>query len=213
MLARNDERLDRGASEAAVDRRPNDDVRRPRTGGDEDLLAIEHVLVAVEGGGGGDRGGVRAEARLGDGHGGPHLAESCELLVGRHRSDGGVTQALVGQGQHQADVAVGGLHRVDDRLHVAAVDDSALGALLHRVTATAGRTRTRCSRGCQPVVEGGERVQLNRVCMLGEVVLAGNRPEHLEGGLPRLVDVHGELLREFETDSHDCAFSLPGRRP
>ena len=42
---------------------------------------------------------------LGDGHRGPHLAETRELLVGGHAGDGGVAQALVGDRQHQRDVA------------------------------------------------------------------------------------------------------------
>ena len=94
VLARNDERLDRRAAHGLVQRRPHHDVGGARAGGDEDLLAVDHVLIAVERGGGRDRGRVGAEARLGDRHRGPHLAEPLELLVGRDAGDRRVAQPL-----------------------------------------------------------------------------------------------------------------------
>ena len=45
--------------------------RGPRTCGDEDLLAVDHILVAVEHRGRRHRRGVRAEAGFGDRHCGP----------------------------------------------------------------------------------------------------------------------------------------------
>ena len=71
MFARHDERLDRRPAQRLVERRPHHDVGGPRTGGDEDLLAVDDVLVAVEFGGRGHRGRVGAEARFGDRHRGP----------------------------------------------------------------------------------------------------------------------------------------------
>ena len=54
---------------------------RALAGGDVDLLAVEHVLVAVEHRGGADRGRVRARLGLGDRHRRPAAGEALELLV------------------------------------------------------------------------------------------------------------------------------------
>ena len=105
MFARHDERLDRRAAQRLVQRRPHHDVGGARTGGDEDLLAVDDVLVAVEGRRGGHRRRVGAETGLGDGHRGPHLAETFELFVGGHAGDRGVAEALVGHRQHQRHIA------------------------------------------------------------------------------------------------------------
>jgi hypothetical protein len=127
-VTRNDERLDGRSTLRLVDRRPHDDVRRTLTGGDEDLLAVENPLVAVENGGGGHCGGVGTETRFGDGHRGPHLAETFELFVGGHCGDRGVAEPLVGDREHESYVAPRCFERVEERRHVAAVGVAALGA-------------------------------------------------------------------------------------
>jgi hypothetical protein len=48
VVALDDERLDRLAALAAVKRGPHHDQLGAIAGGDEDLLAVEHVLLAVE---------------------------------------------------------------------------------------------------------------------------------------------------------------------
>ena len=63
VVALDDERLDRRAAPGAVERRPHDDQVGAVAGGDVDLLAVEHVVVAVEDRGRADRGGVRARPR------------------------------------------------------------------------------------------------------------------------------------------------------
>ena len=51
-----------------VDRRPHHDALGAAAGGDEDLLAVQHPLVAVEHGGGAHARRIGAAARLGDRH-------------------------------------------------------------------------------------------------------------------------------------------------
>ena len=95
---RHDEGLDAAAAGALVDGGPHHDeapghLARAFAGGAEDLGAVQHPLVAVELGGGLDRGGVASGVRLGDGHRAPdRVAVALEgreeaqlLLVGAGR--------------------------------------------------------------------------------------------------------------------------------
>ena len=52
----------------------------------------------------------------------------------------------------------------------------------------------------------GQRVQLDGVGVLGEVVLARDRPQHLGGALVGLLDDRLQLLRQFQIDCHDESF-------
>ena len=111
---RHDERLDRGAAQRLVERRPHHDGVGPLAGGDVDLLAVEDVVVAVERRGRRDVGGVGAGARLGDRHRGPEPGEPPRLLLVGHRRDGGVAEALARQREQQTGVAPAHLR---DRQH------------------------------------------------------------------------------------------------
>src|SRR5690606_2387747 len=62
----------------------------------------------------------------------------------------------------------------------------------------------------QPVQQCGEHVEFGGVRMLGTVVLTRDRPEHLGGGLPGLVDEGLGLLRDFEIDH---AVTTPSMTP
>ena len=62
------ERLDAGAPGRRVDRRPHHHALGAAAGGDEDLLAVEHPVVAVERRGGAHQRRIGAAARLGDRH-------------------------------------------------------------------------------------------------------------------------------------------------
>ena len=94
----------------AVQRGPHHEQVGALARGHVDLLAVEHVLVAVEHRGGADGGRVRAGLRLGDGHAGPQAVVALGLLLVRHRGDRRVAQALARQRQQQADVAPAQLH-------------------------------------------------------------------------------------------------------
>ena len=98
VVALDHERLDRGAALAAVERGPHHDQLGAVARGDEDLLAVEHVLarLLVQRGGGADRGGVRAGLGLGDRHRGPLAAEALQLLLVGHGGDRGLAEALAG---------------------------------------------------------------------------------------------------------------------
>ena len=52
------------------------------------------------------------------------------------------------------------------------------------------------------VDQGGEHVELLRILVLGDVVLARVHAEHVLGDLVRLADEAAELLRDFEVDRH-----------
>src|SRR5699024_285883 len=196
-LARHDERLDGGAALALVDGRPHDDVVGTGAGGDEDLGAVEHVLVAVEPRRGGHGGRVGAEVGLGDGHGRPHAAEPLELLVAGDGGDRRVAEALAGDRQRQADVAPAGLDDVEQRLHVAAVLNS---LVLGLVAPAGGRAGGRLPGVLHGLDHGLERVELDGVLVLREVVLAGDGAEDLRGDLAGLVGAGLEPLGEFEVD-------------
>ena len=196
VIERNDERLDRRTAGGLVHGRPHDDVVGARAGGDEDLRAVDDVLVAIELRGRGHGGRVRTERRLGDGHRGPHVAEALELLVIGDSGDGGVTEALVGDRQGEPDVAEAGFHDIEQRHHVAAV----LVALGLLVAAAALRARSRLTRVFHRGHEVGEGVELDWVLVLGEIVLARHWTEDLRSYLVRLILRRLQLLRKFEID-------------
>ena len=75
VVALDHERLDRGAALLAIERGPDHDQLGPVAGGHEDLLAVQHVLVALERCGRPDRRGVRSGLGLGDRHRRPLAAE------------------------------------------------------------------------------------------------------------------------------------------
>ena len=163
----------------AVERGPDDDQVGAVAGGDEDLLAVEDVLVAVELGGGADRGRVRAGLRLGDRHRRPLAAVALELLVGRDRGDRRVAEALARHREQQADVAPAEL---DDAEHGREVGAVAVALVRRRLArgARRRRRRRRCRRPrSSPSISDGEHVELLRIGVLGLVVLARDRPEHL----------------------------------
>lgn len=207
MIARHDERLDGGATLALVEGGPHNDMVGSLARGHEDLGAVEHVLVAVEAGGGGHCRRVGTEVRFGDGHGGPHAAELLHLLLVRHGGDRGVAQALAGDREREADVSPAGLDDVEQRLHVAAVGHAlALGG----TAGPHGGTGGGLSGVLHGLHHGFEGVQLDGVLVLREVVLAGDRAEDLGGDLAGLVGTHLEPLGKFEVDHGQ--WSLDPRR-
>ncbi len=188
-----DERLDRGAALGAVERGPDDDEVGALAGGDVDLLAVEDVLVAVEHGGGANRGGVRAGLGLGDRHRGPAAVEALQLLLVGDGGDRGVAEALARHREQQPDVAPAQLHDAEHRRHVRAVAVGAVAGL--RVAAHAGGAGAGVAAGVHAVDHRGEHVELLGVLVLGEVVLARDRTEDLGGDLVGLADERRELLR------------------
>ena len=118
---RDEERLDRGAAERQIERRPHDDRVRALARGHEDLLAVEHPLLAVEARGRADRGRVGAGARLGDRHRDPLIAVLRLLLLGADRGERGVAEALARNRQREADVAARELDHAEHGGHVRAV--------------------------------------------------------------------------------------------
>ena len=85
--ALDDERADRGTPARAVERGPDDDELGALAGRHEDLLAVEHVLVAVEHSRRAYRSRVRAGLGLGDRHRSPAPAVARQLLVARDGRD------------------------------------------------------------------------------------------------------------------------------
>ncbi|CAB4727648.1 unannotated protein [freshwater metagenome] len=196
---RDHERLDRSATQLAVQRRPDDDVVGAVTGGDVDLLAVDDVLVAVERGRRLDVRRVGAGAGLGDGHAGPDALEALELLVVGHGGDGGVAQALARHREQQTDVTPAHLGDRHHRGEVGAVLDAGVAVLL--VTADAGGAGTLARAGLgEPVDHRGEHVELLGVLVLGEVVLAGDRSQHVHRDLVGLLGERAELLGIVEVD-------------
>ncbi len=76
-----DEAFDARAPGALVDRRPNYNCVALNAGGHEDLVAVQHPLVAIEPRCGLDRLGVGADVRLGDRHGEQLIAPARLLLL------------------------------------------------------------------------------------------------------------------------------------
>ena len=173
------ERLDRGAALVAVERRPHDDEVGALAGGDVDLLAVEDVLVAVEDGGGADRGRVRARLGLGDRHRGPLAAVALELLVVGDRGDRRVAEALAGHRQQQADVAPAQLHDRQRGREVArrsCVPSACAVGRRRWPPRRAGRARAAGPAALVHALDqGGEHVELLRVRVLLAVVLARDR--------------------------------------
>ena len=115
------EGLDGGAAEALVERRPYDDGVGAFAGGDEDLLAVDDVVIAVETRGGVDVGRIGARFRLGDGHGDPAPLEARELLFVGHRGDGGIAEPLARNGEGEPHVTPAELGEAEHGRHAAAV--------------------------------------------------------------------------------------------
>ena len=205
-VARDDEGLDGCAACGLVHGGPDDHVGAALTGGDEDLLAVQDVLVAVQLRGRGDGRGVGAELRLGDGHGGPDLAEALELLVGGDGGDGCVAQALVRDGQGEADVAPAGLHDVQGGGHVATVLHAGVLLLVPAAAGSAGHGHATISGTLD---EGCHGVELDRALVLLEVVLAGDGAENLCGRLVCLVGARLQTLGKFQI-KHDLFPLLSG---
>ena len=196
---RDDEGLDGRAAEVLVEGGPDDDVVGAVTGGDEDLLAVEDVVVAVLDRGGADLGGVGAELRLGDRHPGPDTVEALELLVVGDRGDRGVAEPLARHREQQPDVAPAHLGDRHDRSEVGAVLDRGVAVVL--VPSDAGGARTLARPGLREAVDhGGEHVELLGVLVLRQVVLARDRPQHVHRDLVGLADQGLELLGVFEVD-------------
>ena len=121
LSLRDHERLDRRATQALVEGRPDDHAVGALPRGDVDLLAVDDVLVAVLARGRLDVRGVRAGAGLGDRHRRPGAGEALELLVVGDRGDGGVAETLARHREQQADVAPAHLHDGEHRREVGAV--------------------------------------------------------------------------------------------
>ncbi len=210
VRALHDERLDRGATDRQVQRRPDNHDVCALTGGHVDLLAVEHVLACclVELGGGADRSRVRTCLRLGDRHRRPLVAEARKLLVVGDRRDGGVAEPLAGHREQQADVGPAQLDDAEGGRHVRPV----LVALCLVGHAAGGSTSTLgAARVVHAVHERGEHVELFGPCVLLAVVLARDRHEHLiRDGVSHLQELV-ELLRCFEIDHRsDSLFFRPG---
>ncbi len=206
VVALDDERPDRRPAHGAVERGPDDDQVGAVAGGDEDLLAVEHVLVAVEVGGGADRGRVRARFRLGDRHRRPLAAVFLELLLARHRGDRGVAEALSGHRQQQADVAPAELDDAEHGREVGAVAVLPVVLLAGVAPHPGGARRAVLGGLVHAVDQRGEHVELFRVRVLGLVVLAGDRAEDLGRHLMGLAGEGLELLRCLEID-HGFSFA------
>ncbi|SLD30174.1 Uncharacterised protein [Mycobacteroides abscessus subsp. massiliense] len=204
MFTRHQEGLDGRAALGLVQRRPDHDVGGTGTGGDEDLFAVDDVLVAVEFGGGRDGRRVRAEAGLGDGHGRPDLAEAVTVFLAGDARYGGVAQALVGHREQQTDIAPAHFEGIEQGGHVGAVDVLLSGVLFgaERLGAGegegAGRGDTREQR-----LQG---LQFDGVGVLGQVVLTRDGPHQLGSALMPLLDDGLQLLGEFQIDCHGKTF-------
>ena len=151
LSLRDHERLDRRATQALVEGRPDDDAVGALPGGDVDLLAVEDVLVAVLARGGLDVRGVRTGAGLGDRHRRPGAGEALELLVVGDRGDRGVAEALARHREQQADVAPAHLHDGEHRREVGAVLVASLrfGRFSSRRTPAAPAPPRRPTRRCR----------------------------------------------------------------
>ena len=195
--------------DGAVERRPDDDQVGAVAGGDEDLLAVEHVLVAVELGGGADRGRVRAGLGLGDRHRRPLAAVALELLLGRDRGDRRVAEALARHREQQADVAPAELDDAEHGREVGAVAVALVAVAVGLAAHAGGAGAADVGALVHPVDQRGEHVELLRVGVLGLVVLARDRPEDLGRDLVGLAGQRLELLRYLEID-HRLPFALGG---
>jgi hypothetical protein len=204
MVTRHDERFDRGAALGLVQRCPDHDMGGPRTRGDEDLLTVDHVLVAVVLGRRRHRGRVGTEARLGDGHRRPHLAQSFQLFIGGDARDGGIAQALIRHREHQCDIAPADLGHVENSGHVAAVDVCLLVGVRARGIPKRFRSGEGDGLGFRDALEqAGQRIEFDRVRVFFEVILPRDGPQHLGGTLVTLFDNGLQLFRHFQIDCHE----------
>ncbi len=139
-------------------------------------------------------------ARLGDRHARPDPGEPLLLLGVGDRRDGGVAESLARQGQQEADVAPAHLRDAEHRGEVGAVLHPTVGLVL---APDSGGARPVAGAGLrEPVDHGGEEVELLGVGVLGRVVLAADRTQHVHGDLVGLVAQGDELLRVVEVDGH-----------
>ena len=132
---------------------------------------------------------------------GPHAVEALELLVVGDRGDRGVAEALARHREQQADVAPAHL---DDATaprrgwRRSCCRSSSVGLVVAAYAGGAGAA-DRAGLG-EPVDHRGEHVELLGVLVLGEVVLARDRPQHVHRDLVGLADERPELLRGLEVD-------------
>ena len=183
-----------------IERGPHHDGVAALAGGDEDLLAVEHVVVAVLARRRADRGRVAARVGLGDRHRRP-LAREALRAAPRWRPrrwprcpDPGAecVSAKPTSPQHSSVEAEHGRH-------VGAVADAGMCA----------RTRVRClslpapalidaSPSFMPSSTAASMSSSLGYVVLGQVVLARNRPKHLVRHQVCLIDQCLQLLRNLE---------------
>ncbi|MNF68347.1 hypothetical protein D3C84_502010 [compost metagenome] len=190
------EGLDGCPAQATIQGGPDHHGIGTLAGGDEDLLAVEDVVLAILDGRGADGRRIRTAARLGDRHGRPGAFEARELLLVGHGGDGGIAQPLARHGQQQPDIAPAEFHHPQQRGQVAAITH----ALLGRRTALAGGTGADGLRGAgvHPIQQGRQQVQLAWIGMFGLVVLARQGTEVLGSHLMGLITQGAEFLRNFQ---------------
>ena len=209
------ERLDRRPPLGPVERRPDDDQLGSVAGGDEDLRAVEDVLVAVEAGGRADRRRVRAGLGLGDRHRRPLAAEPLELLVVGDGGDRRLAEALAGHRQHQPDVAPAQLDQAQQAGHVRAVAVDRSGAAPSELGAAADGPDAGAGHAAalgHAVDQRRQHVELLGVLVLGGVVMAGVGTEHVDRDLMGLADQRLELAWGLEVD-HRRRASPPSSIP
>ena len=191
------EGFDRRAAEALVQRGPDHHSVGTFAGGDVDLLAVEHVVIAVLDRCGADRRRVRAATRFGNRHGGPGAAEARQLLIVGHCGNRRVAQALARHGQQQADIAPAQLHYAEQGRHIAAVLDPFLLLAGRATLARRGGTDGIRRAGVHAIEQLRQQIQLLWVGVLGLVVLARKRAEIIFRHLMGLINQATEFLRGF----------------
>ena len=179
----------------AVERRPDDDQVGALAGGDVDLLAVEHVLVAVELRGGADRGRVRARLRLGDRHRRPLAVVALELLVVGDRRDRRVAEALARHREQQADVAPAQLDDAEHGRQVRAVAVAAVAVLGRGARRRRRRRRAAGRRSCRRSAPRACRAPSGYSCSARSYLREIGRRTSVATWW-RLVDERLELLRE-----------------
>ncbi len=166
---------------------------------DPHLVAVDHPLVAVLLGGGGDAGDVGAGVGLGDGRphdgvaGGDGFEEALFLVLRAERHDGFGAEA--GAGDTEADAGVGGEQFLDDD-----------GGLHRRV---AGAAVLQGDAGAEQAGVGGLVHDLVGE-LLGLVVLAGDRFDLVLGEALHLVA--DGLLLVGESEVHAPVYRTPGQK-
>jgi len=125
---------------------------------------------------------------------------SGSLFVAGHGRDRRVAQALVGNRQQHRRISPTGFQGLQRRCHVGAV------AVLFRAFAglkPAGSGHVQGVRFGGAGEQLGQRVELDRIGVFFDVVLAGDRPHHLRSALVCLVDHRVHLAGQFQIDCHD----------